>query len=188
MAVGIMGFSFVAILGLVPVALTTFRDTKTGGISSQISEQIIAQALVAPFGSSTQPGLTYTSGNNTAISVSSQGVPYIAMCLPAPSVPATYVRFFNDQGIEVLSTDMTGIYQVNSRVLIGPPFVQSGTAGGTGDADVASLTVQVAYNPGRLPLDPTNITANNDLWTGTANNGTVTVPISSFQTNVARNF
>ena len=181
MSVGIMGFAFVAILGLVPVALTSFRDTKTAGISSQISQQIIAEAQVAPFSA-----LTQTTGNSTVVSITSQGVTYAALCLPAPAqTPASYVRYFDDQGSEVLSTDPTAIYQVNSRVLVGPPFVQPGAAGGTANADVAGLTVQVAYNPDRLPLD---MTAANDLWAGTANGGNVFVPILSFQTNVARNF
>ncbi len=58
MAVGIMGFAFVAILGLVPVALTSFRDTKTASVSSQISQQIIAQAQVAPFSALTRTAAT----------------------------------------------------------------------------------------------------------------------------------
>ncbi len=179
MSVGIMGFAFVAILGLVPVALTSFRDTKTATVSSQISEQIIAQVQVAPFSA-------LTSTNQTAVSLMSQGVTYVAMCLLAPpeqnGSATPYVRYFNEQGVEVLSTDATGIYQVNSRVLVGPPFVQPGTSGGTGNADVAALTVQVAYNPGKLVLDMTS-----DLWTGTAGGGKTTVPIALFQTNVARN-
>lgn len=188
MSVGIMGFAFVAILGLVPVALGNFRNTKISVISSQISQQIIAQAQVAPFSALTQ------SSNNTTVqnSTSQGGVPYTVLCLPAPpetpgSAPL-YVRYFDEQGTEVLSTNAAGIYQVNSRVLVGPPFVQatSQTAtGGTGNADVAGLTVQVAYNPGRLPLD---MTSGTDLWAGTANGGSATVQIMSFQTNVARNF
>ena len=188
MAVGIMGFAFVAILGLVPVALTSFRDAKNTGVSSQVSEQIIAQAQVAPF-----TALTQSSGNQTALNITSQGVPCVALCVPSPTeTPASstpYVRYFNDQGVEVPATDQTGSYQVNSRVLVGPPFAQSpsqsAATGGTGNADVAALTVQVAYNPGRMLLD---MTPGTDLWAGTANNGSIPVPIVSFQTNVARNF
>lgn len=192
MAVGIMGFAFVAILGLVPVALTSFRTTKIGTVSSQISQQVIAQAQVAPFAALTQPD----SSNQTVQKLTTpQGVAYTVLCLPGPpetpGAPPLYIRYFNDQGVEVLSTDPTGIYQVNSRVLVGPPFVQSTPSGGTGgtggigNADVAGLTVQVAYNPGRLTLD---MKPNTDLWAGTANGGKVAVPLLSFPTNVARNF
>ena len=146
-----MGFAFVAILGLVPVALTSFRDTKTAGVSSQISQQIIAQAQVAPFSA-------LTTTNQTAATLTAQGVTYTALRLQAPPEPSgsssPYMRFFNDQGVEVLSTDATGIYQVNSRVLVGPPFVQSvDIRREPGMPTWLGLTVQVAYNPGKLTLD-----------------------------------
>ena len=204
MAVGIMGFSFVAILGLVPVALTSFRDTKTGAASSLIAQQIVSEVQTTAFNS-----LTSATGNPYAVTVTnSQNVSSTAICLPAPLDPTAtnlYVRYFDEQGDEVPYNAATAnpangatanpapwVYQANIRVLVGPPFVQAGTATtGTSNADVANVTIQVAYNPGRLPLDPPNALAmsqNNDLWTGTANGGKVTVPILSFQTNVARNF
>ena len=165
LAVGIMGFGFVAILGLVPLGLNSFRDTKNLGISSQISEQILSELQTAPFTNQTKPTASLTQNN------------------PVGTMFSLPVRYFNDQGIEVLSTDATGIYQANVRVLVGPSFVQSPAAGAVANADVASVTIQVAYDPGRVVPDADGTTF---LWTGKS--GTLSLPIYTFETNVARNF
>ena len=119
MAVGIMGFAFVAILGMVPLGLSNFRDIKNIAVTSQISQQIVAEVQTAPF---TQ--LTQTTGNLSATTVTSpQQVVSPSLRLPAPPenpVSTTpWVRYFSEQGVEVLSTDPAGIYQVNTRVLVG---------------------------------------------------------------------
>lgn len=182
LAVGIMGFAFVAILGMVPVGLKNYRETKNTAVSSQIAQQILSQVQVAPYSQLTQPGsnpATVQNGDVTSSSLRLAAPPET----PASSTP--YVRYFSEEGTEVLSTDASGIYQVNTRVLVAPPFVQTAATGGVGNGEVLGVAIQVAYNPGRatLVMDPHDAS----LWaTGVGKN--LQAPIYQVETNVACNY
>ncbi len=95
MAIAITAFAAVAIVGLVPIGMDSFQQTKNVSISSQISQQIFSELVALPFSK-----LTPTSGNT--------------MRLIAPD-GVNYVRYFDDQGDEVTSTASNAVYQVNVR-------------------------------------------------------------------------
>jgi hypothetical protein len=90
------------------------------------------------------------------------------------SVPA--VRYFDDQGNE-LDSSLAGraIYQVNTRILPSTALTTTGAA--ASNASVATITVQIAKNPGNIPL-----TKVSSLWT--TNSG---VSLLTHWTLVARN-
>ncbi len=169
LAVGIMGFAFVAIVGLVPVGLTNFRQTKNASVASQISERMYSEVQNTTFERLTKPGKTWR--------------------LPVSDAEgASVVRYFDDQGQELGAYGPTALYQVNVRVASATPFVQPGAADHRPvppNPDLATVTIQIAYNPGNLPLD-LDATSTPTLWTGTS--GKATVPIFNRQTCVVRNF
>ena len=90
------------------------------------------------------------------------------------SVPA--VRYFDDQGNE-LDSSLAGkaIYHVNTRIQPSTSLTTTGTA--ASNASLATITVQIAKNPGSAAL-----TKVSNLWT--ANSG---VSLLTHWTLVARN-
>ncbi len=167
---GIMGFAFVSILGLMPVGLTSFRETKNVSVASLIAQQIFGEVQSTTFAEligPTQPGNSWQ--------------------LPPPGsqTTATTSRCFNEQGQEVSPTDPTAqasvVYRVNVRVAASTPYVQNGVNTPTQNAALANVAIQVAYNPGNLTMDTTN-----SYWTGKSNG--ITVPMYTYETLVARNF
>lgn len=96
------------------------------------------------------------------------------------ATPISY-RYFDDQGNEVSSAS-TAIYHINTRVTT-PTLMPGSTQGNT---NVATVTVQVATNPGRqtLAVDA------GSLWTGaldTAPAYTRAVPVTNYFAIVSRN-
>ena len=90
------------------------------------------------------------------------------------SVPA--VRYFDDQGNELDSgLASKAIYHVNTRILPSTALTTTGTA--ASNASIATITVQIAKNPGNTAL-----TKVSNLWT--ANSG---VSLLTRWTLVARN-
>lgn len=150
LAVGIMAFAFVAILGLVPVGLNNFHETKNVSVSSQISQQVFAQVQATAFPQLTGLMSDGTTTNPTIIAGSVTGTSFLR--LPAPNstaAAALFVRYYNDQGEEVTSGDPTCVYQANVRVMYGTPYVQpssqSQSGGGAGEHDADHRAA-----PGRL--------------------------------------
>jgi type II secretory pathway pseudopilin PulG len=196
LAVVIMGFAFVAILGLVPVGLNSFRTAKNVSTASQISQQIFSEVQATAWAELTGTQLTQAAAQATPNTTLQRGTfsGTYTLRLPAPTGPLTaqtagspfFTRYFNDQGTETVSTDPTAVYQANVRVLFGTPWVQPG-AGTTSNPDLATVLVQIAYVPSQQAPD-LGSGANANLWTGTAGGGALPIQIFTFQTCVARNF
>ncbi len=175
LAIAITGFAVVAIVGVVPIGLESFRKTKNVSVASQISRQIFSQIQTATFAALTN----------------SNGQP--AWRLPAQPNSTTLVRYFDEQGTELPSAT-NSVYQVNVRVLISTPFLQVPAGTPLPNPDLATVTIQVAFNPGNLTPDLDTATSTlwtslgtNPAWTGSANNGKVPILIYNFQSMVARN-
>jgi len=142
LAIGIVAFAFMSILGLIPVGMKTFRSSINTSVSGQIFQRIVNEAQQSDF-------ITLTNSTN----------------------------YFDDQGNKVASNGIW-IYQVNTQI-------SPSTALPTGDvavnANLATITVQIANNPGKLPLNTDNSSGKN-LWVAVPG-----VSILTHSTMVARN-
>jgi uncharacterized protein (TIGR02598 family) len=166
MAIGIMSFSFLAIFGLIPVGLDTFRKAVDVTVGSQIAERIFSECK----------GMTFDNLTN-----STRWNPASADALRFPT------RYFNEAGEETKTPDTETIYQVNVRVLPSTPFLEALGAGTDPNADLATVTIQVAYDPGSQALA---IDGSTGLWTGAYQSKASAigaVPILTYSAFVGRN-
>jgi uncharacterized protein (TIGR02598 family) len=175
MAIGITSFAALSIVGLIPVGLNSFHQTKITSVATDISKQMFSEISNAP----------YTSGSN-GLNLISSGTSWN---LAAPSSTASnpiYIRYFNEQGEELTATAGSTtppagtIYQANAGVRYAS--LLSGTSTST-NSYLVNVTIQVAYNPANLTLD--TMPTNSSLWKGTASGGAIQVPVYNFQTMVA---
>lgn len=168
LAIGVMGFSFVAIIGLVPVGLGNFRQTKNVSVASDISARILSELQDTPF---TQLVGTTTAGQSWNLT-KADGTPN-----------GTAIRYFDEQGTETTKANSSAVYQVNICVTNAPAFLVPGAATArTPNTAVASVTIQVAYDPGNPGLAYNSA----HLFSGKTNGG-VTVQIFNFNTYIAKN-
>jgi uncharacterized protein (TIGR02598 family) len=145
LAVGVVAFAFVAILGLLPAGMSQFRQAIDTSVCSQIAQRVIMDAQQAEDPQSSQSGKT----------------------LRAPKFSSPELRYFDEQGNEVPVSDaakknsdslsaaekLLVVYHVNT--CIRPMTALPGKS--TNDArDVATLTVEVAYNQANRKLTFTN--------------------------------
>lgn len=132
LAVGVVAFAFVAILGLIPAGLSQFRQAMDISVCSQISQRIIMEAQQTEFD----------------VLVANAGT--------------AQFRYFDEQGNEVPVTDaakenpaalsadqkLLTVYHVNTRIR--PATSLPGAVATT--PTIATLTIEVAFNPGNRRL------------------------------------
>lgn len=160
MAIGIVSFAFVSVLGLLPAGLNTFRKAMDTSVTSQIFQRVVSDVQQTDFS-------VLTSDSNVTVQKSN-------------------VIYFDDQGnklgekITISNADkLKAIYHVKIRVQVATSL--PGTQ--TQSADLATVTIQIANNPGNLILaagDSSDIFY--DLWS--VNQG---MPIITQSTMVSRN-
>ena len=158
LSLGIMAFALLAVFGLMPLGMTTFKKTMDLSVGSQIAQRVIGDAQQSDFDALVTP-----PGAGT----------------PATVAFAAQLRYFDDQGEEGLSSQPGMIYVVNTRVVpaTSVPDV-GGSSGSVRNVDIATVTVQVANNPGHKTLASDGTTK---LWSATG-----AVPIATFSTFIAR--
>ena len=163
LAVGVIAFAFVAILGLLPAGLTQFRQAIDNSVTSQIAQRIIMEAQQTDFDVLNQT--VNNARKTTAVD------PFRAVS-HAVSGDSLYFRYFDEQGNEVIPQTAVPsakelqsiVYHVNTR--IAPATSLPGSANITSSSDLGSaaggvslctILVQVAFNPsGRtLKIDQT---------------------------------
>lgn len=156
MAIGIVAFAFVAVLGLLPAGLNTFHRAMDASVTGQIFQRVVSEAQQTDF--------------NVLVSDATPNV-----------------TFFDDQGNylgkegSISDEDKRkSIYHVKMR--IEPMTTLPGSS--TQNTDLATVTVQIANNPGNiiLQLDATAGSPFYNLWR--TNQGVMMVTQS---TMVARN-
>jgi uncharacterized protein (TIGR02598 family) len=160
MSIGIVAFAFVAIFGLIPTGLNSFRDAKTISTSNTIAqrrlselEQLDFDKLITTFASKT------IADNLIPLDEMGQRPPW--------GSTAPLVFFCNTRVLDRVTVPSTG----------GPVI---------SDTNVATVTVQVAFFPRG---DATKLANINNLWTGaltTATNAKV-VPVQTYTTYVSKN-
>lgn len=152
LAVGVISFAFVAILGLLPAGLHQFRQAMDTSVASQISQRIIQDAQQTDFD-------ILTEVNTVAKRDPASTTPFTSMVYPAGGSPRA-VRYFDEQGNEISpqgtlpsSQEQAAIvYTVNTRIQPWPtlPGVTQADTTATAAAygrSMVTLTVQVVYNP-----------------------------------------
>jgi len=195
LAVGVISFAFVAILGLLPAGLTQFRQAMDNSVASQIAQRIILEAQQSDFDVFTETNpLLPNYRKLTELSPFTKRV-----FLRNNDVVTT--RYFDEQGNEVVpqSQVLTAkelssiIYHVNTRVspntsLPGSPADNSdlGTAGA--GYSLATILVQVAFNPSgqRLKLN-SQLGSPNYLMIDTSDAKMKVLPIRNYNAQIGRN-
>ncbi len=176
MAIGITSFAALSIVGVIPVGLNSFHQTKITSVATEISKQMFSE-------------IGNTSYASIVSSATTANQPWQ---LPAPNAATTgtnYIRYFNEQGEELAAsagstTAPAGtIYQVNAAARYGTFLSGATVLTNSSNYYLVNVTIQVAYNPANLSLDMNS--SNTSLWAGTANSGAVQVPVYNFQTMVA---
>ena len=163
LAVGVVAFAFVAVLGLIPAGLTQFRQAIDTSVCAQIAQRVIMDAQQTDFDI-----LIDRAGMPTGRTTWD---PYYTF--RAPSEGEEEFRYFDEQGNEVVpvlaarrnpsaltdSEKSQIVYHVITR--IGANTNVPRTDGGGVLYTIATVTVQVAYNPGNLllPIQASTYTA-----------------------------
>lgn len=128
LAIGIVASAFLAVFGLIPAGMNTFRAAMDASVGAQIAQRVINEAQQTDFN-------VLTSST-------------------------TAVRYFDDQGNEVIGPERA-IYHVNTRITTGSAMPGAMAPGGTASNNLATVTIQIANNPGNQDI---HLDANTRLW------------------------
>lgn len=179
LAVGVVSFAFVAILGLIPAGLTQFRQAMDTSICAQISQRVISDCQQTDFDILTQQADPRSQAAN--------------FTFRAPTIDAPRFRYFDEAGNEIVPQAATGdpsnaekaliVYHVLTR--IAPTTALPGVS--QDSPMIATVTVQVAYNPANKTLTPTAATAGATSPTGNLFPPTPGVNILTYYAQIARN-
>ena len=144
LAIGVMAFALLAIFGLIPVGLGTFRNAKDTSITSQIEEKIFSEVKSMTFDNLTNSSRYQPASLGTVTNFRS--------------------AFLLRTGTETSAADAIHIYHVNIRVVPGDNSIgEVGRHQTCSNVDLASVTIQVAYDPSNQKLALNGTTG---LWTG----------------------
>lgn len=157
LAVGVISFAFVAILGLIPAGLAQFRQAMDNSVGTQIAQRITLECEQTDF---------YTLINLKNAPTNPQKTYFYQLASYSTSdsskTSPLYVRYFDEQGNEVVpaSTTLSAteqasvIYHVNTRIEYPIPLAELSSAGSDSTGSPAGLSsggatvvVQVAFNP-----------------------------------------
>jgi uncharacterized protein (TIGR02598 family) len=185
LSIGVISFAFVGVFGLIPTGLNTFRKATDASIGSQIAQRVIGDARQTD----------YDVLTDEAHLPNYPKEPPAGFTFRAPAVGAPAFRYFDDQGMEVVlavpgeaptaQEKSRILYWVNTRIRPRTERVQTGAEANL--QHLATVTVQVATNPGNLPLDAAE---DNDSAKGLSKDLLRPVPgvaVSTYTTFVARN-
>ena len=133
-AIGIVSFAFVSLLGLIPLGLDNFHWAMNSSVGSQIGQAVLNDAQQTDFS-------TLTGG---------QATPFLM------AAGSNTILYFDDQG-NALPSAVGAIYQAIALVT---PVTMVPNAGNTGLTTLATVTVQVASNPGNQAI----VSGSTGLW------------------------
>jgi uncharacterized protein (TIGR02598 family) len=181
LAVGVVSFAFVAILGLIPAGLAQFRQAMDISVCAQIAQRVISDAQQTDFDILTQSADARSSAAN--------------FTFVAPTIDGPLLRYFDEAGNEVVPANAATlstaektliVYYVLTRVSPTTGLPRLNTGGDS--AMIATVTVQVAFNPGNKALTPfTTPTAGATTPTGNLFPTVTGVNILTYFAQIARN-
>lgn len=159
LALGVASFALVSIFGLLPIGLNMSRNATDNSYGAQIAQRVINDAEQADFS-------TYIEGG-------------------AARIFRKPVRYFGDQGNELTSAQ-GAIYHVNTRVVVSTGVPVS--TGATANPSIATVTIQVANNPGNgilaVEADGSETPM---LWNGAYQGGGGNTTVVSYSAHISRN-
>jgi uncharacterized protein (TIGR02598 family) len=162
-AMGVVSFAFVGVLGLIPAGFGVFRQAMDHSVGAQIAQRVIADVQQAEFGA------VIGEGADEAFSMAQ--------------------RYFDEQGEERPGPG-GAVYQVKTRVWRSTVVPGEGAGQAGVNPDLATITVQVACNPsGRKLAEASAETAQRLLWNGSyegASEQEGRVPVAFYSAQVAR--
>lgn len=186
MAIGVVGFAFVAIFALLPAGLGIFRQAMDTSIGAQISQRVVGEAEQTDF-DSLVPG-TDSSATIAGVTKDGSGAFY---ALP--------LRYFDDQGTEILGTSAAdlakALYTVRVRGSMpgtdtspASTFTSLPSTEGTryNPRSVTFLTIQVVKNPGRKDISALALNAP-DFLLDAADAKSNHLTVQTYSAVVARN-
>lgn len=150
LAVGVVSFAFVGILGLLPAGMNQFRGVIDGTVCSEIAHRVIADAQQMDFDNLIDKD-----------NVPSDSSPGSFFSFRAPKVAQPEFRYFDERGDEVIPASVAAranpssltqdektrvVYHVLVRVMPQTTIPET-VIGTTGGRELATVTVQVARNP-----------------------------------------
>jgi len=149
LALGVVAFAFVAILGLIPAGMSSFRQAINISVCSQVAQRAISDAFQADFDTlMTNPAVTPPG------QILDSTVPFVAL-----------YRYFDEEGNEIISPQAV---QTGTNVLPTEPITylvitriipNITLPGASTPSPTASVTVQVVFDPGQYkPVFPTDFT------------------------------
>lgn len=158
-AMGVVSFSFVTLMGLLGVGTINFHNANTTSITTQIAQRVINEAQQSDFAN-----LISGSVNNASF--------------------VKAVRYFDDAGNEIVNAAefKNAIYQVNTRITPTTVLPQNAATTATTNICLATVTVQVANNPSGATLATESAAPLQGLWSVASTNS-----ISTFSTFVSKN-
>ncbi len=151
LAVAILGFALVAVLGLFPAGMQTFREAMDSSVGAQIAQRVVHDCEQADFD-------VLVDRASLPLDPAGQGICTAAFTFRSPKVAAPGLRYFDAQGTEIIpraAANLTAeeqavvVYLVNVRIQPRAPLPGRGTA-----LHLAQVTVEVAHSPSGtvLPL------------------------------------
>ncbi len=174
LAIGIVAFAFIALLGLLPVGMKTFRTAIDTSLGAQIGQKVVSDLQESEFDGVIQnAGYTLTPPPPRVLGAQTRPA-YNPLSDQAGGT--AQVRYFNDQGNEVLIPGLASgseptlgqrtqygiLYDVHTEVAW-PGQIPAQGAGGDGEtvpsSSLALVRVQVISNPAGLRLPPDLTTA-----------------------------
>jgi len=167
-AMGVIAFAFISVFGLIPTGLNAFHQAIDTSIGSQIAQKVINDAEQTDFS-------TLTDSTNLPVTLPAN------YSFQGPAVNGPAIRYFDEQGDELLSSQVSrAVYQVRTRITPATvtPYFATGQSSTATDVDLATVTIQIASNPGNqsIPIDPTT-----NLWSSPL------IPLTTYSTMVSKN-
>jgi uncharacterized protein (TIGR02598 family) len=192
LAVGVIAFAFVAILGLIPAGLQQYRISIDNSVCTQIAQRVIMDCQQADFN-------TLTDSAHTGGTVNYIRTPTLADTASAASgSPGPCMRYFDESGNEIkpvgrdpTSNELTAVvYYVNTRVAITTNMPKPSSSSPVSSADLATVTVEIAFNPGHksIPVQSQAAIVSNTYLIDRTQQTTLSMPIRTYCAQVGRNF
>lgn len=192
LAVGVIAFAFVAILGLLPAGLTQFRQAMDNSVASQIGQRIIMDAQLSDFDTLTNSVAGIVQKRDASSTAYFRARSFAASDT-SKSNPL-YIRYFDEQGNEIVPQSAVPsakeaasiVYHVNTRIVPAPslpgndPSAPQDLGSATG-VNLVTILVQVAFNPSgkTLPIDNTTL-----MFDLTKQKG---LPVRNYSAQIGRN-
>ena len=151
LVVAVLAVAFIPLVALLPSGQQSFRGAMNVSICTQIAQRVLNDAAQANFE-------TLIDRKSLRGLKAGEGFTF-----RAPTVQNPRLRYFDDQGTEIIpegpelseEDSLRAVYQVNTRVMPQAPVPTAGELkpAAAADANLAQITVEVAFVPASVELD-----------------------------------